>query len=60
MSVAEKLARIEAEAREVEKVRQEQEVTHKRKASKPIGQKKGSRRRSTLSPEELAQLMGVR
>lgn len=60
LSVTEKLALIEAEAREAEESRQQEEVTHKRKVSKLSGTKKSSRRRSTLSPAELAQLMGVR
>jgi Afadin- and alpha -actinin-Binding len=58
MSVAEKLAVIEAEAKAAEETRKE-DVTHKRKA-KNNKTKKTSRRRSTLSPEELASLMGVR
>jgi hypothetical protein len=56
------LAIIEAEAREAEEMRQQQEMMahkSKRKASKQLGPKKASRRRSTLSPEELAHLMGV-
>ena len=57
LSVADKLAMIEAEAREAE---QQQDLKHKRKAPRPLGQGKASRRRSTLSPEELAQLMGMR
>ncbi len=60
LSVAEKLAITEAEAREAEERRQQQRATHKRKASTSSGQHKTSRRRSTLSPEELAQLIGVR
>jgi hypothetical protein len=53
---------IEVEAREAEEMRQQQEMMKhkiKRKASKQLGPKKASRRRSTLSPEELAHLMGV-
>ncbi|ERF72141.1 hypothetical protein EPUS_02932 [Endocarpon pusillum Z07020] len=59
LSVAEKLAKVEAEAREAEENRQQQGEPHKRKALKSSRPKKVSRRRSTLSPEELAQLMGV-
>ena len=58
LSVAEKLAAVEAEAKAAEDVRR-REGNHKRKA-KPVGGKKGARRRSTLSPEELATLMGAR
>ena len=57
MTVDEKLAAIENEAREAELAR-EQEPTHKRKATRRTDAR--SRRRSTLSPEELASLMGVR
>ena len=58
LSVAEKLAAVEAEAKAAKETRKE-EVTHKRKAN-PKTSRKTSRRRSTLSPEELASLMGVR
>ena len=60
MSISEKLAAIEAEAREAEEVRLQQEVSLKRKASKRLREKQRSRRKSTLSPEELAQLLGMR
>ena len=59
MTVFEKLAAVEAEAKEAEEARQWKERPHKRKASKPLIRGK-ARRRSTLSPEELANLMGVR
>lgn len=59
MTVFEKLAAVEAEAKEAEETRQWEERPHKRKASKPLIRGK-ARRRSTLSPEELANLMGVR
>lgn len=60
LSIAEKLAIIEVEAREAEESRrQQQDNKHKRKASKSWEQKKANRRRSTLSPEELARLMEV-
>ena len=57
MTVDEKLAAIENEAKEAELAR-ELEPTHKRKAKRRTEAR--SRRRSTLSPEELAALMGVR
>lgn len=57
LSMAEKLAAVEEEAKAAE-VGRAQEVTHKRKAKSKRTER--SRRRSTLSPEELAQLMGVR
>ncbi|RMD42589.1 hypothetical protein DV735_g2534, partial [Chaetothyriales sp. CBS 134920] len=60
MSVAEKLAAVQAEAREAEQRRQGLSSNHKRKAKPASGVKKGGRRRSTLSPEELAALMGTR
>ncbi|RMZ78315.1 hypothetical protein DV737_g3936, partial [Chaetothyriales sp. CBS 132003] len=58
-SVAEKLAAVEAEAQEAEQERQRRLGSQKRKA-KPARFKKAGRRRSTLSPEELAALMGAR
>jgi hypothetical protein len=64
LTVSEKLAAIEAEAQEAEEERRRQQevVTHKRKVP---GKRKAdglrrSRRRSTLAPEELRELMGVR
>jgi Afadin- and alpha -actinin-Binding len=59
MTVFEKLAAVEAEAKEAEEAKQWEERPHKRKASKPLIRGK-ARRKSTLSPEELANLMGVR
>jgi predicted nuclease with TOPRIM domain len=59
MTIFEKLAAVEAEAKEAEEARQQEEKPRKRKASKPLMRGK-ARRRSTLSPEELANLMGVR
>ena len=60
LSTAEKLAVVEAEAREAEEERQQAPANpHKRKQTNP-NRRKASRRRSTLSPEELAALMGVR
>lgn len=60
MTVSEKLAAVEAEAKEAEEVREHEAKPQKRKASKPLLGRKATRRRSTLSPEELASLMGVR
>jgi Afadin- and alpha -actinin-Binding len=64
LTVSEKLAAIEAEAREAEeeRLRQQEAVTHKRKAptKRKADKLRRSRRRSTLAPEELAELMGVR
>lgn len=69
MTVSEKLAAVEAEALEAQHHQQRHATTSsqanaagKRKhgADKPTHKtKKASRRRSTLSPEELAQLMGI-
>lgn len=64
LTVSEKLAAIEAEAKEAEeeRLRQQEAVMHKRKV--PLKRKadnlRRSRRRSTLAPQELAELMGVR
>ena len=64
LTVSEKLAAIEAEAKEAEEERQRQQeaAIHKRKvpAKRKADNLRRSRRRSTLAPEELAQLMGVR
>ena len=58
MSVADKLAAVEAEANSAEETRK-RDGSHKRKAN-PKALRKTGRRRSTLSPEELASLMGAR
>ncbi len=58
MSVAEKLALVEEEAKAANQTAKVK-ASHKRKAQPKISRKAG-RRRSTLSPEELASLMGVR
>ena len=66
MTIEEKLALVEAEAKEAEARREAAEAKaqtqnpNKRKASRPLMGRKASRRRSTLAPDELAQLMGVR
>ena len=64
LTVSEKLAAIEAEAKEAEAERQREraEATYKRKpaAKRKADNLRRSRRRSTLAPEELAELMGVR
>lgn len=68
MTVTEKLAAVEAEALEAQqqqrpsKTSSQANVAGKRKhsADKPTHKtRKASRRRSTLSPEELAELMGI-
>ena len=63
LTVSEKLAAIEAEAKEAEEERQREqaEATHKRKPAvrRKTESLRRSRRRSTLAPEELAKLMGV-
>ena len=58
MSVAEKLAAVEEDAKAAKEVG-EGVATHKRKAE-TNAPRKAARRRSTLSPEELASLMGVK
>lgn len=55
LSVGEKLAAVEAEAEQVRKA----DGSHKRKPNVRTT-RKNARRRSTLSPQELASLMGVR
>lgn len=58
MTISQKLAAVEAEACIAADARRREEVTHKRKPVKDSGRTK-SRRRSTLCPEELENLMGV-
>jgi Afadin- and alpha -actinin-Binding len=58
LSVAEKLAAVEADAKDAEETRK-RDGTRKRKALSK-GSRKTGRRRSTLSPEELASLMRIR
>ena len=66
MTIEEKLSAIGAEAkeaqakREAEEADEQQEQPRKRKASRPLMGRKATRRRSTLAPDELAQLMGAR
>ncbi|EXJ86276.1 hypothetical protein A1O1_06646 [Capronia coronata CBS 617.96] len=57
LTVAEKLAAVEAEANEARNLSPQQ--LRKRKQVGSQRTKKGSRRRSTLSPEELAALIGI-
>ena len=59
LSMPEKLAAIESEARVAEQQRQQENPQKRKQMDKPSW-RKASRRRSTLSPEELAALMGVR
>ena len=58
MSVSEKLAAVEVEATITEQQRKVEQTDLKRKPSKATRKGK-SRRRSTLSPEELESLMGI-
>jgi hypothetical protein len=64
LTVSEKLAAVEAEAKEAEEERRRQQeaATHKRKmpAKRKADVLRRSRRRSTLAPEELRELMTVR
>ncbi|KIW19406.1 hypothetical protein PV08_03701 [Exophiala spinifera] len=57
MTVPEKLAVVEAEAAEVHK--HTMATTNKRKHAEHRFTKRATRRRSTLSPDELAELMGI-
>ncbi len=57
LTVSEKLAAVEAEAAEAQ--RQEFTRTNKRKHGEAKKSRKAPRRRSTLSPDELAELMGI-
>jgi hypothetical protein len=59
MTVGDKLAAVEAEAKAAES-RRRQDATQKRKATAKAKKVDKGRRRSTLSPDELAGLMGVR
>ncbi|KEF56680.1 uncharacterized protein A1O9_06869 [Exophiala aquamarina CBS 119918] len=60
LTMSEKLAAVEAEAVEVQKPGEEGPRSRKRKLDQPQRpRRKGARRRSTLSPEELAELMGI-
>jgi hypothetical protein len=57
MTVSEKLAAVEAEAAEAQQ--QDFPRTNKRKHGEVKKSRKATRRRSTLSPDELAELMGI-
>ena len=58
MSVAQKLADAENEARVAESTRKERE-TRKRSRPDNVSSRSGNRRRSTLTSDELDDLMGV-
>jgi len=58
MSVRQKLAAAEDEARDAEQIRKEQE-TRKRSRPEKSSSRSGGRRRSTLTSDELDDLMGV-
>jgi len=56
----EKLAAVEAEAIEAQKLEGGSPGSRKRKHDQPQpSRRRGARRRSTLNPEELAELMGI-
>jgi hypothetical protein len=61
LTVAEKLAAVEAEALQAQQSAQVQSGPGKKRkyAANGVKTRKASRRRSTLSPEELAELMGI-
>jgi len=59
LTVSQKLAAIEADAREAEDELLAVGAGSKRKQPKATRQRKASRRKSTLSPEELASLMNA-
>lgn len=59
LSVKEKLAAVEAEALEAQQATSHGSGSSKRKHGKTEPMRKRSRRRSTLSPDELVQLMGI-
>lgn len=60
MSVPQKLAAAESEARAAEKARQEQESRKRSRGSKVARKKTGDRRRSTLTSDELGELLGMK
>lgn len=55
-TVAQKLATVQAEAEEARK--RDETQTRRKTSDRPAGKLKGSRRRSTLSPDELENLLG--
>ncbi|GAD98424.1 hypothetical protein NFIA_114720 [Paecilomyces variotii No. 5] len=59
MSVPEKLAAVEAEAHEALETRKQEESRKRTRASKDSGKRRRERRRSTLTNDELDELMGV-
>ncbi|RDW61228.1 uncharacterized protein DSM5745_10726 [Aspergillus mulundensis] len=60
MSVSQKLAAAEHEARAAEKARREQESRKRSRGGKVTRKKTGDRRRSTLTSDELGELMGMK
>ncbi|KAL1848761.1 hypothetical protein Plec18170_007772 [Paecilomyces lecythidis] len=59
MSVPEKLAAVEAEAHEALETRKQEESRKRSRGSKDSGKRRRERRRSTLTSDELDELMGV-
>ncbi|KAL4917106.1 hypothetical protein BDW62DRAFT_218334 [Aspergillus aurantiobrunneus] len=59
MSVPQKLAAAESEARAAEKARREQESRKRSRGGKLARKRTGDRRRSTLTSDELGELMGM-
>lgn len=60
LTVSEKLAAVEADAIEAQRPEGGSPGSRKRKHDQTQrSRRKGARRRSTLSPEELAELMGI-
>ncbi len=60
MSVSQKLAAAESEARAAEQSRREQESRKRSRGGKIARKRTGDRRRSTLTTDELGELMGVK
>lgn len=60
MSVPQKLAAAESEARAAEQARREQESRKRSRGGKVARKKTGDRRRSTLTSDELGGLMGMK
>lgn len=59
MSVSEKLAAVEAEAHEALEARKQEESRKRSRALKDSSKRRRERRRSTLTSDELDELMGV-